>query len=92
MKGTPVPSDTTQAQSPAAELTVADIQQQAARYLTARFGEGYAYRAPETFGNVVERWIWALAAGSGGLAESCISSIEAHLASPDRREGEETSR
>jgi hypothetical protein len=61
-------------------LTVPEIRQQASRYLTARFGEEYVYRAPETFTNVLERWIWALAAGSPEMAEECISRIEQGLA------------
>ena len=67
-------------EAPAAELTAAAIREQAHRYLVARFGDDYVYRAPETFSNVVERWIWALAAGSGAMAEQCIAAIEAHCA------------
>jgi len=66
-------------ETPGPELTAAEIREQASRYLVARFGENYAYRAPETFGNVVERWIWALAAGSREMAGQCIAAIEAHL-------------
>ncbi len=55
-------------------------QGQALRYLNARFGPDWLYRAPETFGNLVERWIWSVANGTPEFGESCISAIEAHCA------------
>ena len=55
------------------------MQEQAASYLRARYGDDYVYRAPETFGNVVERWIWAVAAGSLAMADECMTAIETHM-------------
>lgn len=53
---------------------------QASRYMEARYGKNVWFKAPETFTNAVERWIWAVASGSEALAEESISAIEAHLA------------
>jgi hypothetical protein len=53
-------------------------QRQAFRYLNARFGPAWVYKAPETFENLVERWIWSVANGTAELGESCIAAIEAH--------------
>lgn len=53
-------------------------QRQAFRYLNARFGPDWLYKAPETFENLVERWIWCVANGTEGLGESCIDAIAAH--------------
>lgn len=58
---------------------LATIRKQAQRYLEARYGKDYVYRAPETFENVLERWIWAVAAGTPELAEECMTQIEAHF-------------
>lgn len=52
------------------------VRDQAHRYLVARFGKDYGYRAPETFENLLERWIWAVAADADVLAEECMSRIE----------------
>lgn len=52
---------------------------QARRYLEARYGKNVWFRAPETFGNVLERWIWAVASGAAELAEECMTLIEQHL-------------
>ena len=60
---------------------IADQQQkQAARYLAARFGPDWLYRAPETIGNIVEQWIWSVASGAPGYGETCIAAVEAHCA------------
>ena len=64
------------------------VRNQAQRYLVARYGKNVWYRAPETFGNVLERWIWAVASNSGELAEQCMASIERHLAGADEGEGD----
>jgi hypothetical protein len=64
------------------EKAVADIRAvrgQAHRYLVARYGKDYVFRAPETFENTLERWIWAIAGDAAPLAEECISAIEAHF-------------
>ena len=55
-------------------------QRQAFRYLSARFGPDWLYRAPESFENLVERWIWSVASGTEEFGESCIAAIEAHCA------------
>ena len=60
--------------SKSAESTV---RVQARRYLEARYGDAVWFRAPETFENVLERWIWAVASGAEGtLGEECIAAIE----------------
>lgn len=55
------------------------VRTQAQRYLEARYGKDVWYRAPETFANTLERWIWAVASDAAGLAEECIAAIEAHF-------------
>lgn len=59
------------------------VQDQASRYLIARYGESVWFRAPETFDNVLERWIWCLASGELDFAETCITQIEEFLGSGD---------
>jgi hypothetical protein len=66
----------------AGEITA--IRAQAHRYLVARYGANYVYRAPETFGNTLERWIWAVASDAASLAEESIAAIEQHFAENDR--------
>jgi hypothetical protein len=64
------------------EKAIADIgavRGQAHRYLVARYGQDYVYAAPETFGNTLERWIWAVAADADSLAEESIKAIEEHF-------------
>lgn len=55
-------------------------QDHARRYLEARYGKDVWFRAPETFGNAVEAWIWAVASDAPDLAEEHIKAIEAHFA------------
>jgi hypothetical protein len=56
------------------------VRAQAQRYMRAVHGEQYAYRAPEAFPNVLERWIWAVASGAEGtLGEDCIRAIEERM-------------
>jgi hypothetical protein len=59
-------------------MTLAEVQDQASRYLRARYGDSVVYRAPETFG-AFERWVWAIGAGSARLAEECMGAIEDHF-------------
>jgi hypothetical protein len=59
------------------------IRDHASRYLRAAYGPDYIYRAPETFGNLLERWIWAVAAGVPEMAHACIADIERHCAERD---------
>jgi hypothetical protein len=54
-------------------------QETARKYLEARYGPSVWFRAPETFGNYVERWIWSIANGSRELGEFCMSEIEKNL-------------
>ncbi len=56
-------------------------QDQARRYLEARYGPDVWFRAPETFGNYVERWVWAVASLNADLAEDCMAAIEKNLRS-----------
>ena len=65
-----------------AEITM--IRDHANRYCQAIYGPDYVYRAPETFGNLVERWIWAVSAEVPEMAHACIADIERWAA--DRRE------
>jgi hypothetical protein len=58
---------------------LAVTQAQARRYLQARYGASVWYAAPETFNNVLERWIWAVAGGDSDLADQCINEIEEHF-------------
>jgi len=55
-------------------------QDHARRYLEARYGKNVWFKAPETFGNVLERWLWACANNSRELAEESVKAIEAHYA------------
>lgn len=59
---------------------LAAVRKQAQRYLEARYGQDIWYRAPETFANTLERWIWAVASDAPALAEDCIAAIEQHFA------------
>ena len=52
------------------------VKDQASRYMVARYGPNVGFRAPETFDNVLERWILAVSAGDKEFAEESISRIE----------------
>jgi hypothetical protein len=69
------------------------IRTHAHRYLVAVYGPDYVFRAPETFGNLVERWIWAVAAEVPEMAHASIADIERRCAERDAcqcgSEGEE---
>lgn len=68
--------------TPAAPTPLDTIRGQARRYLEARYGEDVWYRAPETFDNAVERWIWAVASSvESQTGEEAMSSIEGHYRS-----------
>jgi hypothetical protein len=57
------------------------VREQATRYLLAVYGKNVWYRAPETFENVLERWIWAVSSGAEAtLGEDCMKVIEAKMA------------
>lgn len=51
----------------------------ARRYMEARYDEGWMYRAPESYPNILERWLWAVASGNGELAGECMLTIEEGL-------------
>jgi len=55
---------------------MAEISEQAKRYLTAVYGPDWVYKAPELFSNLVEQWIWAVAAGDAELGETVMVRIE----------------
>lgn len=57
-----------------------DVQQQVHRYFSALYGESYAYRAPETFTNALERWMLLVASGDLIAAESQMAEIEKMIA------------
>lgn len=54
-------------------------REQAGRYLSARFGAAWTYKAPETFENLIERRIWSVACGAPAVGETCVAAVEAHL-------------
>jgi hypothetical protein len=66
-----------------ARSEAAMIRDHANRYLRAVYGPDVVYRAPETFGNLVERWIWAIGAEVPEIAHACIADIERHCAERD---------
>lgn len=56
------------------------VREQARRYLEARYGESVWFKAPETFDNVLEQWIWSVANDcEGTLGEECITAIEERM-------------
>jgi len=61
------------------EYDIETVMDWARRYLVARYGDKVWFRAPETFENVLERWIWAIAQNSPDMAESCMKQIENHF-------------
>ena len=63
-----------------AQSEAAMIRDHAHRYFRARYGPDYIYRAPETFENALEQWIWAVGAGVPELAHSSIEAIERFFA------------
>jgi hypothetical protein len=80
-------SEPTQPDAEMAQKAIADIRAvrgQAHRYLRARYGDDYIYRAPETFENLLERWIWAVGADAESLAEECMKAIEEHFGGEGR--------
>ena len=53
------------------------VREQAHRYMVARFGQSYVFRAPETFDNVLERWLKVLADhGDLDFCDQLMSQIE----------------
>lgn len=61
-------------------LLAMEVRRQAHRYMQAIHGKDYVFRAPETFGNVLEQWIWSVASGvEETLGEKCIAAIEERM-------------
>jgi hypothetical protein len=66
----------------ATALTLEMVRNQARRYMEARHGPQVWHRAAETFPNVIEQWILAVALGEGAPAEILMTVIEQHAARP----------
>ncbi len=79
---------------PLTELTgspeLLEVHRQASRYFNAVHGPDWVFKAPEQWANLVERWIWALAAGDLVFADE--SAIAAAFTEWDRRYREEPER
>jgi hypothetical protein len=56
-----------------------EIRSQAKRYLESVYGNDVWYRAPETFANLVERWIWNIASGITDYGDKVMTEIETHV-------------
>lgn len=54
-------------------------KEQAKRYLEAKYGKNVWYRAPETFANLVERWMWTIASGLPDHGSEIMSEIEKQI-------------
>ena len=52
------------------------VQSQVHDYFTALYGQSYAYRAPETFTNALERWMLHVAANDLDAAARQMAEIE----------------
>jgi hypothetical protein len=52
------------------------IRDQAKRYMEGYFGPSVWFKAPETFENVLIRWVWAIARGHIDFAEEQMAHIE----------------
>jgi hypothetical protein len=59
-------------------LTRQEITKHVHRYFEMLYGDSWRYQAPETFENMLERWLWAVAADSSELAEECMTKMEEH--------------
>lgn len=59
-----------------ARLTLEAIRDHAKRYMEAVYGKSVWFSAPETFPNVLERWIWSVASDASDMAEKSIQRIE----------------
>jgi hypothetical protein len=70
-----------------AQSEAAMIRDHANRFLRAVYGPDVVYRAPETFSNLLERWIWAVGAGVPEIAHASIADIERAMAITGTEEG-----
>jgi hypothetical protein len=59
------------------------VKDQAKRYMEAVYGKDVWFKAPETFDNILVRWIWAIAASEIDFANVQMTKIE-ELAAADR--------
>ena len=55
---------------------IVSVKEQIDRYMKAVYGPSYGFRAPETFENLVERWMLYVAGGSIYMANSTMEIIE----------------
>jgi hypothetical protein len=54
------------------------IREMISRYFKARYGDDYAFKAPETFDNALERWMLYVMSNEGlDMAEQEMAKIEA---------------
>jgi hypothetical protein len=63
-----------------------EVKKQIHRYFVVVHGEDYVYRAPETFDNVLERWMYAVMNGNLEFASEQMAIIE-HTLKEARRGG-----
>ena len=62
------------------KVTLEDVKAHIHRYFVAVYGADYVYRAPETFGNALERWMIAVSIGVLDFAEKQMEYIEQRVA------------
>jgi hypothetical protein len=53
-----------------------NVREQATQYLSALYGDDWVYWAPETFDNLLIRWVRYVAAGESQLAGETMNEIE----------------
>lgn len=53
-----------------------EVRDQARRYMVAMYGKDWVFRAPETFGNFIIQWVWAIASGELDFADEQMQQIE----------------
>lgn len=52
------------------------VRNDARRYMVAVYGPGWTFKAPETFENLLERWLWAVSADEMKMAATAMTEIE----------------
>lgn len=63
----------------AESLGYQQARNQAKIILEARYGPDVWFRAPETFENLIERWIWTIASGLPDPGGEIVTEIERQL-------------
>jgi hypothetical protein len=58
------------------EQQMEQVKEHINRYFIAVYGPAYVYRAPETFNNVLEQWMLAVASRDIHYAEKRMARIE----------------